>query len=376
MAFSTPTLFGIQENIVSDIETEFGQTVPILEKAVWRVLSLILAGVWIILYKFGSIAFKQRFPQTANSEFLEILGEIVNVVRQQATSWQGEGEVESTASVGTLPPNTQLVNNNTGIVYLTREEVVLTVGTLTLKLKTIEGGQISDLETGDTINFVESIPGLAETVEITLTTIDGEDQEDIEVYRRRVLDAYQKKPQGGASADYEQWAEEAPNVINAYPYPGTLPGEVSVYIEVDDQIDGIPTGSQLTVTLEQYINVDPVTGRATRRPVTADVSVLPISRRVFDVEIVALSPDTPEIRADIDAALTEFFLGKEPFIEGVSIVRNDTINRSQIESTVDTVTRSVGATFSAANLEESGSPIDAIVLNEGEKAKLGATVYV
>lgn len=374
MALTSPTIVEIQNSIISDIETRFGQTIPALAKSVFRILALIFAGVWIVLYHFGTDAYKQRFPQTANDFFLQILGELLNVFRQAATTWEGEGEVESTTT-GTLPPGTQLINNNTGVVYLTKTETVLAVGTVTLELQAGDGGAIGDLQLGDTIDFVSTPSGLAESVEITLISIVGEDQEDIEVYRRRVLDAYQKKPQGGASADYEQWAEEAPNVINAYPYVGPLPGQVYVYIEVDNQTDGIPTAPQLVVALA-YINFDPDTTRATRRQTGAEVFTQAISRRVFDVEVVGLSPDTSENRAEINTALTEYFLQKEPYILGLSITRNDTVSKSGVQSVVQIVVDSLGATISAANLTESGTPVDQEVLGEGEKGKLGVLSYV
>ena len=374
MALTTPTIKEIQTNIISGLETKFGQTVPILEKAVWRVLALILAGVWIVLYKIGSDAFKQRFVQTANDTSLQILGELLKVFRQAATVWEGEGEVESTTT-GTLAPGTQLVNNNTGTVYLTKTQATLIVGTVTLELKAGTGGAAGDLQIGDIINFVSPIPGLADSVETTLITIAGEDQEDIEVYRRRVLDAYQKKPQGGASADYEQWSEEAPNVINAYPFVGALLGQVNVYIEVDNQTDGIPTAPQLTATLA-YINFDPETGKATRRQTGAEVFTLAISRRIFDTEIVGLSPDTAENKALVEAAVIAHLLTKEPYIEGLSITRNDAITRSGVQTVIQLVVDSIGATISNVNLEESGAPVDLEILGEGEKAKSGVITYV
>jgi len=374
MALTTPTIKEIQTNIISGLETKFGQTVPILEKAVWRVLALILAGVWIVLYKIGSDAFKQRFVQTANDTSLQILGELLKVFRQAATVWEGEGEVESTTT-GTLAPGTQLVNNNTGTVYLTKTQATLIVGTVTLELKAGTGGAAGDLQIGDIINFVSPIPGLADSVETTLITIAGEDQEDIEVYRRRVLDAYQKKPQGGASADYEQWSEEAPNVINAYPFVGALLGQVNVYIEVDNQTDGIPTAPQLTATLA-YINFDPETGKATRRQTGAEVFTLAISRRIFDTEIVGLSPDTAENKAFVEAAVIAHLLTKEPYIEGLSITRNDAITRSGVQTVIQLVVDSIGATISNVNLEESGAPVDLEILGEGEKAKSGVITYV
>lgn len=374
MALPTPTLLEIQAIIVSDLETKFSQTIPLLPKSVWRIVALIIAGVWIILFKYGSDAFKQRFPQTANDFWLEVLGQLLNVFRQAATTWTGQGDVVSTTT-GTLVPGTQFIYNKTGQVYLTTAEKILTVGTLTLDLKAGEGGALGDLQISDVINFVSPVPGLAETVDITVVTIDGEDREDREVYRRRVLDAYQKKPQGGASADYEQWSNEAPNVINSYPYPGTRPNQVFVYIEVDNQTDGIPTAPQLVVALA-YINFDPVTGKAIRRQVGAEVSTIAISRRTFDVKIVGLSPDTSENRAAIDDALAEHFLEKAPYILGLTITRKDTISQAETQSIVTIVVGTLGATISSSVLSESGTPVDQAVLGEGEKAKGGSFTYV
>lgn len=374
MALTTPTIKEIQGNIISAIEAETGQTVPIFAKTVFRILSYALAGVWIILYKYGSDQFNQRFVQTALDFYLEIHGELVKITRQPATTWDGEADVESTTT-GTLPPNTQLVNNNTGVVYLTTESTTLFVGTVTFKLAATEGGEIGNLNISDVINFVSPLPGLEDFATVSSIISAGEDEEDIEIYRQRVLDAYQKKPQGGALADYEQWAEEAPNVINAYPYAGSNPSEVDIYIEVDNQTDGIPTSSQLTATLA-YINYDPITGKATRRPVNAIVNVLAISRSTYDVEIIGLSPDTPDIRDDIDDALTDLFLQKENYIQGLAIQRNDIVSRSETLALVQQIAADAGSALSNVIVKKSGTIIDLDVLDPGEKAKLGVITYV
>lgn len=374
MALSTPTIIEIKDNIKNDIESKINQTIPANEKAVFNDLAFALSGAWLILYKFGTDEFKQRFVQTANDFWLGKLGEIVNIFRQQATTWSGEAEVESTVDVGTLDAGTQLVNNNTGAVYFVKESITLSIGINNFNLDAAEGGALSNLEIGDIIDFVSPLPGLADTIEITDTFVVGEDQEDIEVFRQRVLDAYQKKPQGGASADYEQWGEEAPNVINVYPYAAILPGQVDVFVEVDNQTDGIPTTQQLEDTLD-FINFDPITGRAIRRPTTAEIFTFAITRITFDVEIAALSPDKPEIRADIDAAITENLLLKEPFILGLSITRNDTITEAGISSVAQTVAAAAGSTISGVKVYEGLIEINLRVLEKGEKSKVGTIIY-
>jgi uncharacterized phage protein gp47/JayE len=206
--------------------------------------------------------------------------------------------------------------------------------------------------------------------------IDGEDQEDLETYRTRVVASYQKKPQGGALADYEKWGLEAPNVINIYPYEDSgNPGKVDIHVEVDNQIDGIPTSTQL-VTVEDYINFDPITGRADRRPVTAEINMFGITRRTFDVEIFSLTPTSTELETDIENALSSALLAKAPFVLGLSTNRFDTIQQGELFGIVFTIASAAGSTFNDLILKESGIGIDLAVLGEGEKAKLGTVSFL
>jgi uncharacterized phage protein gp47/JayE len=571
MALTTPTITEIQNNIIGDIEAQLGQNIPILKKAVFRIIAFALAGIFIILYLFGTDAFKQRFAQTANSFWLGILGELVNTFRQQATFWTGGADVVSNVGTGNLDAGTQLVNNNTGIVYTVDITVPLFIGTVPFALTATIGGEIGNLNVGDIVNFVEPLAGLEDTAIITLgaitwssqtsgtanaltgvaygsnqyvtvgasgtiltspfginwtsrtsgtgnnleditygnnqyvtvggsgtiltspdaitwtsrtsgtanalldavygsslyvtvgasgtiltspdaitwtsrtsgtanaltnitygnnqyvavglsgtiltspdaitwttqtsgtsnalfdiaygnnqyvavgasgtilisigSIINGEDQEALETYRTRVIAAYQKRPQGGSLADYEKWGLEAPNAENIYVYADSgNPGKVDIYVEVDNQVDGIPTSSQLAI-VEDYINFNPVTGIADRRPVTAEINMFGITRRIFDVEIFSLSPDTPELRTDIEDAISNILLTKEPFILGLSTNRNDTIQQGEIFGIVFAIAGAAGSTFNDLILSESSIGIDIAVLGEGEKAKLGTVTF-
>ncbi len=370
MALSTPTISEIAANIIADIEAEYSQNIPILAKAVFRVWAFIQSGIFIILYKFGTEQFKQRFVQTANETFLALLGEQVGVVRTPAQIWTGTGSVPVTTTGGVIQAGTQLVNNATGVVYIvTPSKAIILSPTETMTLQSTVGGDISNLVVSDEITFVSPQPGIGDTVTITIVSQEGADIEPVEQYRQRVLDRYQKQPQGGALADYELWAEEAVNVINAYPYAGTTPGTVEVFIEVDNQTDGIPTAPQLAAALES-INFDPVTGRATRRPVTAEVTTEAITRTTFVVEVQSLNPDTPDIRTAIDEAVDDQYGDKEPFIQGLSIVRRDTITNAEVASIVSTVASANGSTVNNVITKEGGIPFDLRTLGQGEKAKV------
>lgn len=376
MAISAPKLSDIQSQIVSDIESKTGQSIPLLAKAVWKIWAFALAGIWLILYKYGSDAFKQRFAQTASRKFLILIGGLIGINIQSATIWDGQAQVTSTTDQGNLEAGIQLVNNNTGTVYTVTTTIAKSIGTMTFDLASTVSGEIGDLLVSDVLDFVSPIPGLANTATISTVTTSGEDEEDLEIYRRRVINGYQKKPQGGAEADYEEWGLEASNAISIFPFPTpSVPGQVDIYAEVDNQTDGIPTSAQLT-TIEQYIKYDPTTGRKTRRPMTAELNMYAITRSAYDLNITGLSPDTTDNRTAINTAVTELLLAKAPYVDGLTVTRNDSISQAECFSTVFTTASNLGATISGVTLEKASVQIDLDVLSAGEKAKLGTITWI
>ena len=376
MALTNITITDIADNIVADIDASTGQIIPALAKAVFRVLAYALAGVFIILYKYGSDAFRQRFPQTATGEWLQYLGEIVDVNIIPADTWEGEAEIDATGAVGTIAAGTQFVKNDTGKVYEVTIGVVIAPGTLTLNLIATEAGAGSDLIVGDILDIVSPIAGVELTAEITVVTTQGADEEDTEEYRQRVIDRWKAKPQGGAAVDYVLWGMEMPNAENIYPYSSSTPTVVSVYVEVDNQPDGIPTGAQLIIA-EDYLTYDPISGAQDRKPLGVTLDMQPIYRTEFDVEITDLLPDTPATRADILDALTDSFLQKEPYIQGLSTERVDYITYAEVVALIYAVLQSAGATVSAIDLTEhlGGAPVTIYTLGEGEKSKLETLTF-
>ena len=374
MPLPSQTINEIYALIISDIEAALSQTIPIIPKAVWRRVAMALAGAWLILYKYGTQLHRERFVQTASIEWLRLLGELVAVNQQAASTWAGTASIICTGSVGAIDAGTQFLNSLTGVVYLVETGIIITPGTLVLSLFSGSSGDIGNLTTGDVLDIVSPLAGVALTATAVATTQSGDDAEDVETYRQRVLNAYQKKPQGGATTDYEQWGLEAPNVINIYPYAAATPGEVDIYVEVDNQVDGIPDAAQLDET-EEYLLYDPVTGRRTRRPITATLNMLAITRREFDVEVISLSPDTPANRTAIDDALEAYMLERAPYIRGLSLMRTDTISQIEVTALIFQVLNPLGATIASCEVSDIGGPVYSYTLLAGEKSKIGVVTY-
>jgi len=400
MSLTTPTTTEIYTNLIAQIEAAIGQTVPILPKAFVRVLAKALSGVFILLYKYGGWMFLQIFVQTASIRTTSILGKTFSpLVFWGRLVGIGDpvpatgAELEITISVitqsGSIPSGTLLLGASNGVTYALLGTVTLNDSVITAQVRAVADqagggglGAIGNLEVGSVVYFSSTPANVAKNTVVSGIVNTASDSESETAYRQRVLDKFQKRPQGGAYADYEEWAEEAPGIINAYPYTGD-PGEVNVYLEATPEssgsADGIPTAAQLAAALD-LIELD-VDGLATRRPAGTRVFTFPISRVGFDVTVIGISPvsDLDTVRDDIETALNEYFSTIEPYISGLSVPpRRDTITRTQMSAIVEDITTAANATFSALLfvLEGGSGTLGEYTMGEGERAKMSNIIFL
>ena len=398
MSLTTPTTKQISDNIIAQLELSFNQTIPLLQKAFFRVLAKVLAGVFVLLYKYGGFMFLQIFVQTASAKDTTILGATVNPLifwgrligvgdPTSATSAELTIDITVTNQVGTLPSGTQLVNADNGVTYITVGAVSLSSATVSATILAVAdqaggggAGVIGNLNNGDVVSFANPLANVSRNTVVTATTVTGANAEATEVYRQRVVDRFQKRPQGGAYSDYQIWSEEVEGIINAYPYTSTNPGQVDVYCEAtvasSGSSDGIPTAAQLQAVLDS-IELD-LTGLASRRPANALANSFTIIRTAFTIEITGLTVDNPaSVQASITAAIEEYFLDREPFISGLSILpRRDRITESAIAGTVEDVVSAAGGIFTSLAVKEGGTPFTLRALLKGEKAKATSVTYI
>lgn len=370
MANQTPTTLEIALQIVADIEAELGQTIPLLPKAVFRVLGFAIAGVFTILYKFGGWQFLQIFPSTAGAEALERWGYLVDVIRAKPVSAILNFDIVGANDL-VVPTGTQVVDTLTQVVYIFDADGTIVAGSASVEITALQAGAISNEFDNAQLSFVTPFPGVNSIGVVSSTVRYGADAEALEDYRARVVDRFRKVPQGGAYADYEKWAEEVATIKNAYPYSGDVEGTVQVYSESSVAPNGIPNTTELNQVLASI-------NKPYRRPVTASVYSLPITRTSFTVLISGLEPDTLGIREAIENALEQYFLSREPFIDGLSIINYSYITITQIISIIATATQINSAIFTNAQFFLSSdllTPINTYQLGQGEKAKVSAITY-
>lgn len=398
MSLQTPTTKEISDNIIAQLEASLNQTIPLLPKSFLRVLAKALAGVFVLLYKYGGFMFLQMFVQTASAKETTVNGVLLTPLTQwgrligvgdPAPATSAELQIEITVEIqsGVLPSNTQLVSTDNGVTYITLGAVLLDAPTKLVNVLAASdqaggggAGIIGNLEPGAVLSFANPLANVARNATVILQAVTGANAESTEAYRQRIIDRFQKRPQGGAYADYEQWGEEPAGIINVYPYTSDCPGQVDVYVEATPESsgdpDGIPTLAQLQTVLDS-IELDQ-DGRATRRPANALANTFPITRTGFDVRVTGLVVDNlAQVQQTITTAIEEYFLDREPFIEGLSILpRRDRITRSAVGGVVDDIVSASGGIFSSVIVTQSAVNVELYGLGIGEKAKASSVTFV
>ena len=394
MTQQTPTVAEINDNIINQLQASLNQTIPLLPRSFSRVLAKALAGVFVIVYKYVGFAALQQFVQTATADQTQFNG----ITVQPLVFWGrliGVGEptaatraelvtrVTVTGAGGTIDAGTALLGSDNGITYTVVSATLASAPTTDVTIRANGdqsggngAGAVGNLSAGAVVSFANA-PAFAGTdTVVQRQSVTGANAELTEDYRRRVVLRFQRRPQGGALADYQTWGLETPGIINIYPYTGDPSGEVNVYSEAAGTVDGIPTQAQLDAVLAS-INLDQ-NGRATRRPAGVRVNSLAITRAVFDVNVVGLTVgNQATVRASITTALTQYLLAREPFITGLSVLpRRDRITATAITAVVEDIVTAAGGTFTSVALTRSGSAVVSFTLGEGQKSRAGNVTFV
>lgn len=383
MSLETPTTQNITANIVAQIEASIGQTVPLMPKAFIRVLAKALAGVYILLYKYTGFNFLQMFVSTASNDLTGVNGRMIAPL----TEWgrlvgvgdpipatQAELSVAVTVETlgGTLPAGSQLINSGSGVTYLTLVTVNLDLPTVSVTVRASAdqsggngSGTIGNMQGGELLAFASPLANVARDTVVNSQVVTGVDGETVEQYRQRVVDRFQKTPQGGSYADYEQWAEQTPGVTAAYPYTSACPGMVDVYLQTES---GMPTQAQLEQALAIIDSNRPANGAARTFPVTISS---------IDVEVTGLEvPNEAEVQIQIQEALAAYFAGRAPFISGLTILpRRDRITESSVAGVVEDVVTAADGIFELVNLSINSTEFGFYSLGIGEVCEVGAVSF-
>jgi hypothetical protein len=395
-AFENKSISEIKNLLIDSIQTKFNNRLRLLPKSFIRVIATVFAGVYIILYKQIGWLFLQLFPETAHWGEVSILGKRVRPLimsgrligvgdPKTGTQWRGFISVAVTTRYGALVAGTQMKSDITGKLYLTEESATLDSDTVLVPIVCAENGTAGNLDAGDILSFVDPLGTVKKTAAVSAVIAYAANDETEMAYRSRVVSRFRNPPLGGALADYRKWASDAAGVLQAYPYKDSAtPSGVLIYISGSPSLfpNRVPS-SDLLRQVGDVCTYDPETGRADRKPITAVIdpagdgtyaNILPVSIISFDVYVSGLTGiPISDFAEALKPALENYFLGREPYIRGLSDDNNKTniVSKNNVSTVVDQTAISVKAEFSSAAMHKDSIAIPSYTLGAGELAKLG-----
>jgi len=389
MAYVVPTTKEVFDRNLAYLENRLNQESPLNEVAFLRVLAAVTSMDYTELNRYAAERARQNFAVTANEDTLENpFGVELDTPRKPAEAARLEIELESTVPISA---QTEFIGDSNGARYFSEAEAIPSGGVAVINVAAEFAGVAGNLNVGETMTIGKEIAGAGRVAEITDVLNVGAEREDVEAYRRRILNELHAQGGGSNGRDFRVWGEAVAGVFRVFPYSGapvgelSIPGDVTVYVEADADIDpdGIAPPALLQEVRENIL-FDPDTGIARPALGTTDeqLHVESIYRTGFYVEIRDLIVD-PAIETKtkdaVEAALEEYFRSIVPYMEGLDpeIDRTDTITDLTLSSVVQDQLTPLGAAAGGIGF---GLEVDTFLasytLGLGELSKLISVIYV
>jgi uncharacterized phage protein gp47/JayE len=397
MAFENKTIEDIYALLINSFQSKFNKTFRLLSKSFIAVISKISAAVFITLYKQIGWLFLQLWPETAYWDAVSVLGVkirplvkwgvLIGVGEPKAGSaWSGAVRVSVTATGGILPAGTQLKSDASGRLYITEAAVPLDHETEIAPVTCAETGTAGNLDAGNVLSFAAPLGSVQKTAAVIETLKYAADDETEQDYRARVVNRFRSPPLGGALADYRKWGLDVEGVYNIYPYKDTeTAAGVFIHVAGSPEVfpDRIPS-PELLVKVGDACTYDPETGKQNRKPLCAVLdpdfdgtyeNIMPVTVVPFDIYVTGVAGvPVPDFAEAVRPMLENYFLGREPYIRGLSDDNNkiNIVSKNNAASIVNQAAVAVKAEFEAVLMCLDDEVCPKYTLGRGELAKLNS----
>lgn len=388
--FTTKTIKEIFDGFIAKytiLRTKNGDQSPILEKAAIKSLGYAIAGVCGEIWQLSVWIYKQCFPQTCGLAALKLWGALVGVdFRYGQTTNLIIELLNVTAEY--LSAGTVYKDLKSGLIYKVVSQAATIEGKISATVACSSSGPVGNLPAGTVLNIANPVDGIPSTATVSSISIEGTNDEDIETYRKRVLQKFRNKSQPGSPLDYHTWTMEVSGIIDALVYV-LEEGVVTVYavaegsgkertpsgevapnpfpLWVDGQFTELEGSGQMLAIANSIEGSEP--GVHDRRPTMAKVDLKAPIYTPYTIEIEGLS-DT-SYNNDIKEVLISELDKKRPNIVVLNYpISNAKINRVALSSACTEV---IGeATITSFLLKDAeGNSLNEDILGIGCLAYLG-----
>jgi hypothetical protein len=204
----------------TNYETELNTDVPSQRRAFLGVMSVQEAVCHKAIDKRVAAAQKAVFAVRAGAEGLAVIGQEFGVPRGDAVKYVAACKVAA-AGGSSVTAGDQLTSEATGAYYTVNANASEGSGFILFSVTAEDSGEDPNLEAAvNALDFTSRPAGVTAKTQILSVTTYGANEEDLEVWRAKVLIAERAAYGGGNTADYRYWAEQVALVKAAYPYSG------------------------------------------------------------------------------------------------------------------------------------------------------------
>lgn len=261
-----------------------------------EVYSLYVQADWIL---------KQCFPQTAQGEFLDRYATLRGIERKQAEKAQGSLRfaVDSPVDTDLTIPAGSVCMTAGLLRFETMEDALIPAGETyaDVPAHAVDPGTAGNVPGGSILTMAVAPTGVSRCTN-PLPFAGGTDREEDETLRARVMETYQRLPNGANAAFYQQTALAFPQVAAAQVLPRSRGiGTVDVVIAAQG---GIPDETLIRQVWESL---------QSKREIAVDVGVLPPETVTVDLSVeirTCEGKDPNQVRTAVETALQSFFDGR------------------------------------------------------------------
>lgn len=305
MAYPTPTFEQTRDLYLQSVRNNGQPDAPIGPDSDNYVRACALAAVVEGVYAHQAWVFRQAFPDLADADVMERMANQKGLTRKPAAAAGGTVRITGTVSAA-VAIGTQVFTSQ-GTRYQTQAAAVVDVtGYVDVVCAALVAGVAGNLVDNTPVT-VDAPPAGVQAAATALTMTSGADTESDSALRARLLLRLVSPPQGGAVADYQQWALEVPGVARAYVYP-LRRGRGTVDV-VPIPVTGLPSGALVTAVQTSIDAVRPTGLGATGFQALAPTAV-PVAVKMALTYAAGVSPAA--VQADVDAALDVLFAALAP----------------------------------------------------------------
>lgn len=295
--FSRQTLPQLIAAIRSDLQTRFGQDV-LLRRLDTEVYARVQAAAVHTLYGYIDYLARNMLPDMCDEDWLYRHAKLKRCTRKGAVAASGFVRWDGVSGTPSLPAGTQIQRDDQQ-TFTTTATVSAADGVLRVPVLADETGAAGNTDDGISLRLTTPVSGLSSTGAAE-TINGGEDTEDLETWRARVMERWYYIPQGGADSDYIIWAKEIAGITRAWTlrhYQGI--GTVGVMVATSDPASPAPPEELVSAVREHILPLAPVAG--------GGLFVFAATPKAIPMTI-ALAKDTEEIRAAVAAELDSLML--------------------------------------------------------------------